>query len=455
VIEPPVPRRIYHITHADNLSSILSNDGLLSDAEMIARGGPQVAVGMTRIKQRRLRLPVKCHPGDYVGEYVPFYFCPRSIMLYLLHMGNHPELSYRGGQGPILHLEADLEATACWADAAGARWAFSLSHAGGGEHGCVGVMGRGIALEFKIAYPANFKAYAAACKRGEVQPGRMFVFDTGQLAPRWIINFPTKRHWRGKSRLEDIEAGLVALVQEIRARDIRSIAIPPLGSGLGGLDWRNVRPLIEGALADLADVRIVVHEPSSRPIDTRAKRSTATPKMTAGRAALVGLMRRYLAGLMDPSISLLEIHKLMYFLQAAGEPLKLRYVKAPYGPYAENLRHVLQAINGHLISGYTGEGDAPTEQLTLEPGAVDKANAFLAAHPSTGDRFDRVTALVDGFETPFGVELLATAHWVATNEHAQTEQTTADAIHNWNPGKAQFMRQQIGIAVARLRAGAG
>lgn len=127
--EQPVPTRIYHITHVGNLASILAN-GLLSDAEMIARGGPQVAVGMTTIKQRRLRLPVKCHPGDCVGDYVPFYFCPRSIMLYLLHMGNHPELSYRGGQAPILHLEADLEATTRWAEVSGARWAFSLSNAG-------------------------------------------------------------------------------------------------------------------------------------------------------------------------------------------------------------------------------------------------------------------------------------------------------------------------------------
>lgn len=318
---------------------------------------------------------------------------------------------------------------------------------------CVGVMGRGIALQFKTAYPANFKAYAAACKRGEVQPGRMFVFDTEQLAPRWIINFPTKRHWRGKSRIDDIEAGMVALVQQIRALGIRSIAIPPLGSGLGGLEWHAVRPVIEAALADVPEVRAVVHEPSSRPVDSRAKRPTATPKMTAGRAALVGLMRRYLAGLMDPSISLLEIHKLMYFLQAAGEPLALRYVKAPYGPYAENLRHVLQAIDGHLIAGYTGEGDAPTEQLTLVPGAIDKAEAFLDAHPTTGDRFDRVAALVDGFETPFGLELLASAHWVASHEHARTEQAIVDAIYDWNAGKAQFARQQISIAVDRLRTG--
>ncbi|HYB22990.1 MAG TPA: macro domain-containing protein, partial [Solirubrobacteraceae bacterium] len=215
---------------------------------------------------------------------------------------------------------------------------------------CVGVMGRGIALHFKNAYPENFQVYAAACKRGDVQPGRMLVFETGLLAPRWIINFPTKRHWRGKSRIEDIRAGMDALVDEIRERAIRSIAIPPLGSGLGGLAWSGVRPIIEQHLAAVPDVRAIVFEPGGRSPEPVAPK---TPNMTPGRAALVGLVRRYLTGMMDTAISLLEIHKLMYFLQEAGEPLRLRYIKAPYGPYAENLRHVLQAINGHFIAGYT------------------------------------------------------------------------------------------------------
>src|SRR5712671_4863614 len=127
---------------------------------------------------------------------------------------------------------------------------------------CVGIMGRGIALQFKSAYPENFKAYEVACGRGEVQPGRMFVFETRQLTnPKYIINFPTKRHWRGKSRMEDIEAGLKALADEIRKRRIRSIALPPLGSGLGGLDWRDVRPRIEAALRGLEDVKVIVFEP--------------------------------------------------------------------------------------------------------------------------------------------------------------------------------------------------
>lgn len=130
VSAPPDPIRVYHVTHVDNLASIVADGHLLSDAEMIARGGPGVAVGMSPIKQRRLRLPVKCFPGTMVGQYVPFYFCPRSIMLYVLHKGNHPELAYRGGQGPIVHLQADIVPSCNWADAAGLKWAFTLSNAG-------------------------------------------------------------------------------------------------------------------------------------------------------------------------------------------------------------------------------------------------------------------------------------------------------------------------------------
>lgn len=317
---------------------------------------------------------------------------------------------------------------------------------------CVGVMGRGIALQFKQVFPANFKAYAAACKREEVQPGRMFLFDTGALTlPRYIINFPTKRHWRGKSRIEDIETGLVALVEEVKARGIRSIAIPPLGSGLGGLDWDQVRPLIEGAFVELPEVEVQIFEPSGAPADGRANRSTEVPKMTAGRAALVTLMRRYLGALLDPSISLLEVHKLMYFLQVAGEPLRLRYVKAPYGPYAENLRHVLREIEGHLVSGYADGGDAPNKPLTVLPGAVEEAERYLNAHSATHARLDRTAALVDGFETPYGLELLATVHWVVTQEGARIPDEIAHAVHRWNTRKRQFTADQIRLAAERLQ----
>jgi len=314
---------------------------------------------------------------------------------------------------------------------------------------CVGIMGRGIALQFKNEFPENYKAYAAACAREEVRPGKMFVFETRKLTgPKFIINFPTKRHWRGKSRMEDIDSGLLALAEEIRERNIRSIAIPPLGSGLGALNWRDVRPRIEAALRGFNDLKVLIFEPNSVPVETKSR---DVPTMTPGRAALVVLMHRYLSGLMDPFVTLLEVHKLLYFMQEAGEPLSLKYAKAPYGPYAENLRHVLNAVEGHLVSGYADGGDAPDKQLELVPGAVQDAVAFLNEKRDTATRFDRVGKLVEGFETPFGLELLATVHWVATREAAIEAEDAADKVYAWGERKQRFSKRQIGIAFETLR----
>ena len=316
---------------------------------------------------------------------------------------------------------------------------------------CVGVMGRGIALQFKNDYPANFKAYAAACARGEVLPGRMFVFEPHALTgPKFIINFPTKRHWRGKSRMEDIDSGLVALAGEIKRRGIRSIAVPPLGAGLGGLDWAQVRPRIEAALGSIDDLAVTIYEPSGAPAKTKSR---DVPTMTEGRAALVALMRRYLGGFMDPFVTLIEVQKLMYFMQEAGQPLRLNYEKGHYGPYADNLRHVLNAVEGHLIEGYHDGGDAPGKELALVPQAVEDAEAFLTDRPDTRARFDRVAALVEGFESPFGLELLATVHWVVTRERAVDADAATAKVHAWNERKNQFTPRQIGIAFDTLKAG--
>jgi O-acetyl-ADP-ribose deacetylase (regulator of RNase III) len=318
---------------------------------------------------------------------------------------------------------------------------------------CVGVMGRGIALQFKNAFPHNFKAYVAACKLGDVQPGRLFVYETGQLTPpRYIVNFPTKRHWRGKSRIEDVAAGLSALSGLITERGIRSIAIPPLGSGLGGLDWNQVRPLIERALAPLSEVDIRVYEPGAAPVPEKMHKASEIPRMTAGRAALVELMNRYIAGLLDPTVTLLELHKLMYFMQEAGEPLRLRYRPALYGPYAENLRHVLKTVEGHFTSGYADGGDSPEKQLSLVPGVVNDAATFLEAHPETRERFDRVAALVEGFESPFGLELLSTVHWVATRNTITSFDDAVERTYAWGDRKRQFTPRQIGIALDVLSA---
>lgn len=317
---------------------------------------------------------------------------------------------------------------------------------------CVGIMGRGVALQFKNRFLLNFKAYKAACDRNEVQPGRMFVFETGTLThPRYIINFPTKRHWKGKSRMEDIETGLVALVDEIKTRKIRSIAIPPLGAGLGGLSWTEVRTRIIAALDDLPDIEVVVYEPSEAPDARVMARTTSFTGMTPGRAALVVLMNQYLKGLLDPFVSLLEVHKLMYFMQEAGEPLKLQYAKAHYGPYAKNLSHVLKAIEGHLVSGYADGGDAPEKELALVPGAVEDAEQFLENNSTSTERLNRVAHLVEGFESPFGLELLSTVHWIALHENVSDAQQIVANVHAWNNRKRQFSERQIRLAIDVLQ----
>ncbi|MDY0169513.1 MAG: macro domain-containing protein [Thermoguttaceae bacterium] len=312
---------------------------------------------------------------------------------------------------------------------------------------CVGVMGRGIALQFKKAFPENFDDYEEACKRGEVRPGKMFVVRLSQLQnPRYIINFPTKRHWKGNSRIEDIEAGLDALLATIRELGVKSIAVPPLGCGLGGLDWRQVRRRIEQTLGGLTEVQVLVYEPCGAPASDAMARTNNAPNMTPGRAALLGLMRRYLSAVMDPYVSLLEMHKLMYFMQEAGERLRLRFAKGPYGPYAENLRHVLTEIEGHFINGFGDAEDDPEKQIELVTDVSQRAERFLQKHPQTRAHFDRVGELIRGFETPYGMELLSTVHWVAKREAATNADRAVEKVYAWNPRKQLFREPHIRMA---------
>jgi O-acetyl-ADP-ribose deacetylase (regulator of RNase III) len=317
---------------------------------------------------------------------------------------------------------------------------------------CEGYMGKGIALQFRQAYPENFRAYERACHAHEVQPGRMFTVTTGQMVnPQYIINFPTKRHWRGASRIEDIRAGLKALVQEVKRLGIQSIAVPPLGCGNGWLNWWEVRPMIEQALQAVPDVRVLLFEPRGAPDAKAMPVRTERPKMTPGRALVIKLMQGYAA--LGYSRTLLEIQKLAYFLQEAGEPLRLRYEAGLYGPYAANLNKVLERIEGHFIRGY-GDSQTPETEIELLPDAIEEAEAFLAGRQDSSARLQRVADLIDGFETPYGMELLSTVHWVA--RHQKPSATNADeavaAVHAWSDRKRQmFKSDHIRVAWQRLQ----
>ncbi|MBN2528845.1 MAG: macro domain-containing protein [Deltaproteobacteria bacterium] len=310
---------------------------------------------------------------------------------------------------------------------------------------CVGFMGKGIALQFKKAFPANFIAYQKACKAGEVQPGKMFIWRSEDLLnTKYVINFPTKRHWKGKSRLEDVKAGLTALVAEVQTLGIRSIAIPPLGCGLGGLSWREVKPLIEQAFAALPEVDVHVYAPKGEPDVHHQVNRTPKPALTHARALFIRLMAQY-AGL-DYRLSLLEIQKLAYFLQESGEPLRLKFDEHFYGPYADNLNKVLEILEGHYSQGYSGDRK-PDTPLTLLNGASVEADQFLKAEADDESlkRLDRVSKLIDGFETPYGMELLASVYWVATHPSDSTDsditiEQIIDRIHRWTRRKAIVMK---------------
>ncbi len=317
---------------------------------------------------------------------------------------------------------------------------------------CVGFMGKGIALQFKQAFPGNYEAYQRACKSGEVRPGRMFIFNTGSMVnPKYIINFPTKRHWRGDSKIEDIESGLKALIEQVRKLGIKSIAVPPLGCGLGGLSWSVVGPMIVHAFEQLAEVRALLYAPHGAPDAKAMPVRTKLPKMTLARALLIKLIEQYLG--MAYRLTLLEVQKLAYFLQEAGEPLKLIYEAGPYGPYAENLNKVLQVIEGHFTRGY-GDSPRPDRDIELLPGAVDKANIVLESHQMSRDRLEKVEALIEGFETPYGMELLSSVHWVAKHSEPPATDVAASvaAIHSWNERKRSlFKAAHIQVAWERLQ----
>lgn len=305
----------------------------------------------------------------------------------------------------------------------------------------VGIMGKGIALMFKEAFPANFHAYEAACKRGEVRTGKMFVTEPLMMgAPRWIINFPTKEHWRGKTRLEWIESGLQDLRRVILDKKIQSIALPPLGCGNGGLEWRVVRPLIERALADLPDVDVIVYEPTHE-YQNVAKRA-GVERLTPARALIAELVRRY--WILGIECSLLEIQKLAWFLEREIDssqlvnPLNLQFSAHRYGPYANRLDHLLDGLDGSYLKSEVRIPDAkPTDVIAFDDSKKDFVAVYIrSAAADYMPALERVTKRIAGFESPLGMELLATVDWLLVREGRGTSlEEIKGGLRNW-PGGA-------------------
>ncbi|MDE3037105.1 MAG: macro domain-containing protein [Pseudomonadota bacterium] len=325
---------------------------------------------------------------------------------------------------------------------------------------CVGIMGKGIALQFKQKWPENYKAYEKACKAKELRPGKMLVHDLGALGgkPHYIVNFPTKDHWRGKSQIAFIEEGLKDLVTVIERLNIHSIAIPPLGCGNGGLAWDDVRSLIESYLRPL-DNQLAVHlfEPSGAPAASAMVIRTARPEMTAGRAVLIKLLSLYReTGYL---LSKIEVQKLGYFAHVAGVMPRLNYGKNQYGPFSYPLNKALERMNGHFITG-VGDNDKSEAQISVIADAINEADVFLQSSRETIEKLNHIEELIDGFESPYGMELLATVHWAAVHDaNSPTPDEVTRAVYNWEPSKpawgerkkALMQEAHIRIALERLQ----
>lgn len=329
----------------------------------------------------------------------------------------------------------------------------------------VGIMGKGIALMFKEAFPDNYRAYAEACKNQQVHTGQMFVTERNDLmGPRWIINFPTKQHWRTKTKLEWIDSGLQDLRKVIADKGIQSIAIPPLGSGNGGLDWKTVKPRIEEALGNLTDVRVVLFEPTAQ--YQNVTRRKGVEKLTPPRALIAELVRRY--WMLGIECSLLEIQKLAWFMERAilktglNDPMDLRFEANRYGPYADRLRHLLDSLDGSYLCCEKRLGDAkPEDVIWFEQSRKEKVHLYLKSNDASPyePALEHVSSLIDGFQSPLGMELLATVDWLIEREDCKPNLASIkEGLQKWPAGKAAAERKlklfddsMLNLAIERLR----
>lgn len=316
---------------------------------------------------------------------------------------------------------------------------------------CVGVMGKGVALEFKRRWPENFRAYKRLCDAGDISPGKMFVFENGGLVGdhhRYLINFPTKQHWRAHSKIEFIEAGLDDFVRQVKHLGVASVALPPLGCGNGGLDWSDVRPLIERKLAPLSDVRFVVFPPAADPAVAPEQQDIPTD-LTVGRATMMvafAELEKFFGG----HLTRLTAQKLAYFMQVMGAPFGLRFEKAQFGPYSESLHSAFKAMEARrYISGYSDND----RKVVVTSATYAASNEYLKSESvDVAPLVKKLSLLIDGYETPFGMELLSSVHFLSAIEGITTQPEMSEALEAWNEHKrASFSRPAVTAALERLR----
>lgn len=314
----------------------------------------------------------------------------------------------------------------------------------------VGVMGKGIALQFKQRFPENFEAYKQACDAKLLDIGGLLTTRNNSLFHKFIINFPTKTHWLYPSKYLYIEKGLETLVKTIGELNIKSIALPPLGVGNGKLDWEQVKILLEKHLSVLKDVDVYVYEPQVIFNERDNKSSQETVKITPIRALLLQAFNEF--DRVDNSLNLLVTQKLAYFLQRFGEPLRLEYTKGWYGPYAANLNKVLQVLNGVYIN-YQAQYDKPSTPIVIVREKYPEVEAvLLQLSDKQKQRANDLQNFIQGFETPFSLELLATVDWILQQSPNLKPIEIHQEITNWTKRKANLIKlYHVEVAYNRLQ----
>jgi O-acetyl-ADP-ribose deacetylase (regulator of RNase III) len=316
----------------------------------------------------------------------------------------------------------------------------------------VGVMGKGIALQFKERFPLNFKLYADACKKGEVVIGKMFVVKENTFkGDKIIINFPTKTEWFKKSQYSYIEEGLKDLIRVINKYDIKSLAIPPLGSGNGGLKWDKVKAMMNQYLGEL-EIEIIIFEPNEE-INEILKKENAKKEvsLTAPRAMLLYALAKYERR--GETASVFAANKIAYFLQESGEHLRLDFVPYTYGPYAQALDKVLYALRGKYLTGIEQMNAKPFEPIELKYEQFDEVNDFVKNKltPIQRTRLDSVFKLIEGFESTLGLEILSSIHFLLSKNKNLTKLELLEKIQSWNNRKKDLIKEKyIDIAMKHL-----
>lgn len=318
----------------------------------------------------------------------------------------------------------------------------------------VGVMGKGIALQFKEAFPHNFKVYQKACKKNTLKIGELLVVEDKTFhGKRVIINFPTKQHWRQKSKIEYIEAGLQALVQVIKEHHIKSIAVPPLGCGYGGLKWVDVKLLIERYLGDLDGVEVHVYEPNEA--IKRVLQSEQKPKtmlLTKPRAILLYSLFHYEA--LGEDSNPFVANKIIYFLQRLGEKsFKIDFEASHYGPYSVKVGYLLYYMNGVYLQGLEQNSVKPFETIHLNYDRFQDVKQFIHTKLSDTERkrVENLITFISGFESPLSLEVLASVDYV-TKDNPLSLLDTESKIQNWSNRKRNlFKPYHIQVAYNHLQ----